>query len=159
MTQRPSQEGTPSLPIRLAPGHLTTGVVALTALLLLAAGCGGSGYDAAQLDGTSWRLTGWSLSSLDPADFTITAEFADGRIGGLAAVNHYGGPYEIGPDSACSVGQLTSTQMASPEPAMRAEKAYLTLLAQAASCTLKNGALTLYDANGNESLSFSPASG
>ena len=36
--------------------------------------------------GTSWRLAAWSASSLDPADFTLTAAFADGQISGRSAV-------------------------------------------------------------------------
>ena len=48
------------------------------------------------LDGTQWRLTEWTLSSLNPRDFEITAEFADGKIGGRGGVNSYGGPYTVG---------------------------------------------------------------
>jgi heat shock protein HslJ len=128
--------------------------LALLVALLAAAGCGGSGSDAATLDGTAWGLSGWTLSSLDPNDFTITAQFADGRISGKSAVNTYGGPYTEGPDDAFSVGDLVSTMMAGPEPDMRAETAYLTLLAQAKSYKLDGSGLTLFDENGNESLIF-----
>jgi hypothetical protein len=48
------------------------------------------------LDGTQWRLTEWTLSSLNPRDLEITAEFADGKIGGRGGVNSYGGPYTVG---------------------------------------------------------------
>jgi heat shock protein HslJ len=48
--------------------------------------------------------------------------------------------------------------MAGPEPDMRAEKAYLTLLSQARSYKLDGGGLTLSDQNGNESLLFTAAS-
>ena len=44
--------------------------------------------------------------------------------------------------------------MAGPEPDMRAEQAYLTLLSEAKSYELKGGGLTLFDENGNESLIF-----
>ena len=128
--------------------------LALSVALLAAAGCGGSGSEPATLDGTDWTLTGWSLSSLDPNDFTITAAFADGKISGNSAVNTYGGPYTEGPGDAFSVGELASTMMAGPEPDMRAETAYLTLLAQARSYKLAGGGLTLFDENGNESLIF-----
>jgi len=128
--------------------------VAFSAALLAAAGCGGSGSEPATLDGTAWGLTGWTLSSLDPKDFTITAAFADGKISGRSAVNTYGGPYTEGPGDAFAVGDLASTMMAGPEPDMRAEQAYLTLLAQAKSYMLKGGGLTLFDENGNESLIF-----
>jgi hypothetical protein len=48
--------------------------------------------------------------------------------------------------------------MAGFEPALRSENAYVTLLAQAKSCTIANGKLTLYDKGGNESLIFEAAS-
>ena len=70
------------------------------ALAAVAAGCGGSGGSGPSLEGTAWKLTGWSISSQDPNDFTITAQFADGRIGGTSAVNQYGGPYTTGDDGA-----------------------------------------------------------
>jgi len=128
--------------------------LAISVALLAAAGCGGSGSEAASLNGTAWRLSGWSLSSLDPSGFTITAAFADGKISGRSAVNTYGGPYTEGPGDAFSVGDLASTMMAGVEPDMRAETAYLTLLAQAKSYKLDGGGLTLFDENGNQSLIF-----
>jgi heat shock protein HslJ len=110
-----------------------------------------------ELDGTQWRLTEWTLSSLNPRDFDITAQFADGKIGGHGGVNSYGGPYTVRSRQAFSVGQLASTQMAGPEPAMRAEGAYFTLLGQARSYRVDAGRLTLLDAGGNESLIFAVA--
>ena len=141
---------------------LTAPLVAAT-LIAFAAGCGsGSGGDgsgdAVSLEGTSWRLSGWSVSSQDPADFTITAQFTDGRIGGTSAVNSYGGPYESGADGAFSVGELVSTMMAGPEPDMRAETTYLELLRAATSYKVEDGTLTLLDAGGNESLISASAS-
>ena len=110
------------------------------------------------LDGTQWKLAEWTVSSIDPADVTITATFADGRISGNSGVNSYSGPYKLGSSNAFSAGPLASTQMAGPEPAMRAEGAYVTLLAQAASFKLGAGNLTLYDNGGNESLIFESTS-
>ena len=110
------------------------------------------------LDGTQWKLSEWTLSSLSPADFTITAEFADGKISGSSGVNSYSGPYELGSQNGFAVGPLAGTQMAGPEPAMRAEGAYLTLLGQARSYKLAEGRLTLFDEGGNESLIFEAAS-
>ena len=109
------------------------------------------------LEGTSWKLTGWSISSQDPNDFTITAEFKDGRIGGTSAVNQYGGPYTAGDDGSFSVGELVSTMMAGPEPDMRAEQSYLKLLAEAKQYAVDGKTLTLSDANGNESLIYTAA--
>ena len=135
----------------------TFATLALSTALLAVAGCGGSGSDTPSLDGTAWRLTEWTLSSLDPSDFTITAAFANGKISGKSGVNTYGGPYTEGPGDAFSVGDLASTMMAGPEPAMRAEQAYLKLLADAKSYKVANGGLTLFDANGHESLIFAAA--
>ena len=128
--------------------------LALSVAPMAVVGCGGSGSEAATLNGTAWRLTGWTLSSLDPNDFTITAKFADGKISGKSAVNTYSGPYTAGPGDAFSVGDLAGTMMAGPAPDMRAEGAYLTLLSQAKSYKLGGVGLTLFDQNGNESLIF-----
>lgn len=126
-------------------------VAGLLASAVLACGSGGG---TPKLDGTSWQLTGWSVSSLDPNDFTITAAFADGKVSGKSAVNAYSGPYTVGPDDAFSVGALASTKMAGPEPDMRAETIYLQLLAAARSVKVDGSTLTLYDDGGNESLIF-----
>jgi len=128
----------------------------IVALALALGGCGVAGTSGT-LQGTSWRLTGWSLSSLDPGAFTITAKFADGKISGTSAVNSYGGSYTTGPGDAFSVSETMSTLMAGEEPAMRAESAYMTLLGQAKSYRVEGGTLTLYDAAGNESLIFETA--
>jgi heat shock protein HslJ len=106
------------------------------------------------LDGTSWKLTGWSVSSLNPADFTITAKFADGKISGNSGVNSYSGTYKAGTGASFGVGPLVSTLMAGPEPAMKAETTYLQLLDAAESYKVSGSTLTLYDAGGNESLIF-----
>jgi heat shock protein HslJ len=129
----------------------------LLAVVSAAAGCGGSAASRHALDGSSWRLDGWTLNSLAPDQFTITASFAGGKISGTSAVNTYGGSYTTGADGAFSVGQLASTEMASPEPAMRAERAFITLLQQARSYKLAGDKLTLFDSNGNESLIFARA--
>lgn len=106
--------------------RLITGAAFIALLVAMGAGCGsGSG---ASLEGTSWRLTSWSASGQDPVNFTITAAFKDGHIGGTSAVNQYGGPYKAGGDVAFSVGDLASTMMAGPEADMRAEQTYTKLL-------------------------------
>ena len=137
-------------------GRLTSLVAAAALVPLAVAGCS-RGDDP--LTGTRWTLGGWTLSSLSPADFTITAAFADGKISGLSGVNSYSGPYETGSGRAFEAGPLASTEMAGPEPAMRAERAYLMLLAQARSYELGADRLTLFDENGSESLVFDVASG
>lgn len=73
---------------------------------------------------------------------------------GSGGVSTFSGPYKVGPGGTFSVGPLATTEMAGPEPAMRGEKAYLTLLRQAKSCQTAAGRLNLYDAGGNVSLVF-----
>ena len=119
--------------------------------LLVLEGCSA---DRNPVDGTEWKLAGWSLNSLDPADFTITAKFTKEYISGSSGVNTYSGPYKLGARGAFSVGQIAGTLMAGPEPAMRAEGAYLTLLGQASSYKVVNSELILYDKGGNELLIF-----
>lgn len=115
-----------------------------------------SGYSGANsLDGTEWKLTNWTVSSVDPAGVNITAKFDDGQVSGSSGANSYSGPVKVGPGQSFAVGTLAGTQMAGPEPAMRAESADLTLLAQARSYEVKNTTLTLRDGGGNESLIFS----
>lgn len=126
----------------------------LAALTLLAlAGCAAAAT-APSLEGSQWRLSEWTLSSLAPGEFNITAAFAGGQVSGRSGVNAYSGPVTLGADGAFAVGRLRTTLIAGTEPAMRAESAYLTLLGQARSWRIAGGKLTLYDAGGNESLIF-----
>ena len=129
--------------------------VLLVVLWLVAlAGCAS---ESSPLEGTDWRLSEWTVSSLSPADFTITAQFAGGQISGNSGVNSYSGPCEVGPGDGFEVGDIAGTTMAGPEPAMRAETIYLTLLREARSFVVDESRLTLYDEAGNESLLFDAA--
>ena len=127
----------------------------IAASLIALAGC--SRADS-KLDGTRWRLDVWTLSSVSPREFPITAEFADGRVSGSSGVNTYSGPYRVGPGAAFSTGPVTTTQLAGSEAAMRVETAYLTLLGQAESFKMTDAKLTLYDEFGSESMNFEIAS-
>ena len=132
------------------------GLLMMAVLSVCAGGCG-SGSDAAaggSLDSTQWKLTGWTISSLNPADFSITAKFSGGQISGHSGVNTYGGTYHLGTGGTFSTGPLACTEMAGPDAAMRAESAYFTLLAQVKTYTLTGSTLTLRDAGGNEVLIF-----
>jgi heat shock protein HslJ len=140
-----------------APVLLVVALATAPAVLLGVGACGGS--DSAALDGSSWRLRAWSERALDPAGFTITADFEDGRMGGIAAVNNYGGPYKTGPGDAFSVGPLSSTMMGASGDAGRAEEIYFDLLDSVETYSREGDTLTLYDAEGRESLVFGPAEG
>jgi heat shock protein HslJ len=126
----------------------------LAAAVLGAGACGGDETDPAALDGTSWKLVGWSVSSLAPADFTITADFEDARISGTSVVSSYGGPYETGPGDDYSIGPLSSTMGGGTGDEGRAERIYFDLLEAARAYAREGDTLTLYDAEGNESLVF-----
>lgn len=134
---------------------LSSVVFVLSALGFATFGCGSG--DQASLGGTEWRLSAWSVSSLVPSDFAITAQFTDEQISGSAAVNNYSGPYSASSDGGFAVGSLAATMMAGPEPAMRAESTYLRLLEQAREYRMETTELTLLDANGNEILIFGSA--
>jgi len=125
----------------------------IAASLVTLAGCSGADH---KLDGTRWRLDVWTLSSVSPREFPITAEFADGRVSGSSGVNTYSGPYTVGPGAAFSAGPISSTQIAGSEAAMRVETAYLTLLNQATSFKMTDAKLTLYDEFGSESMNLEP---
>lgn len=129
-------------------------IATLLLIAIAAVGLSGCISTSDPLEGTEWKLTGWTVSSIDPASVTITAEFAEGRLSGNSGVNTYSGPYKAGPDATFSAGPLAATEMAGPEPVMRAETAYLTLLGQAKSYEVTGSRLTLFDGGENESLIF-----
>ena len=116
-----------------------------------------AGTDAApaSLEGTSWQLAAWSASSLDPAGFDITADFAGGRIGGRSAVNTYGSDYSASPAGTFAVGLVAMTEMAGAPDAMQAESLYHSLLGQASQWRRANGQLIL-SANAADLLIFNP---
>ena len=111
--------------------------------------------DAATLEGTSWKLSAWSASSLDPAGFDITAAFADGQISGRSAVNSYSGPCSAAPNGAFSVGALASTLMAGDGNSMQAESLYHSLLAQATAWR-RDGSQLVLSAGAADLLIFTP---
>lgn len=126
----------------------------LLAAAMVASGAALSACGESSLDGTSWRLSAWSVSSIDPSSFTITATFRDGQIGGTAAVNSYGGPYGAGDDGSLTLGPVSATEMAGPEPAMQAEATYFDLLQRVQAYRIDGDELTMLDGDGNELLIF-----
>ena len=123
--------------------------------LVFLAGCTGpTARPEPALAGTSWKLTGWSEAGVNPENFTITANFADGRVTGKAAVNNYFAAYTEGPEGKLSMKEAGSTMMAGPPAAMQAEKTYLRLLGQVRSFRRTDQALTLEDSAGQMVLAF-----
>ena len=143
-----------ALPIRRL-AIITVMFLAVTACTLAAVACGGD--ETADLDGTSWVLVRWNDGDLDPGDFTITVDFEDGRIGGVAAVNTYGGPYETGSNGEFSIGPLSSTMHGAMGDEGRAERFFFDLLESAASYEVVGDTLTLFDEFGDEALVFTTA--
>lgn len=122
----------------------------------LAMGCGtrSSNPGNETLSGTRWRLTAWSVSSLEAANYSITADFGASDISGFAAVNNYGGPCLITRGGGISIGQLQSTLMAGADDAMRAESLYFELLAQVRGYSVTDTTLTMMDEGNHEVLIF-----
>jgi heat shock protein HslJ len=127
----------------------------LLAVMALLSGCGDGwlASNGGELSGSSWRLVGWSVSSLQATDFTITAAFRDGEISGSTAVNQYTGGY-IAEDGAFATRDVSMTERAGPEPAMRAERIYVELLRTAAKYHRTRHDLVLMSANGDDLLYF-----
>ena len=122
---------------------------------LPACGSGGTS-DPGELVGVEWVLSESSVSSTDLGAAGITATFDGQRIGGFSGVNQYGGPYTARDDGSFEVGEISSTMMAGPEPLMRAETAYVTLLQECDSYEVRDGKLTL-STGGNATLVYEPA--
>lgn len=133
-------------------------IVIFSIVCALAAGCEGNhgnGISAGSLAGTSWKLTAWSASSIDPSRFIITADFDDSQVSGTSAVNSYGGAYTATADGFFSVGDLQSTLMGGSDEAMRAEALYFDLLRQARKYAATETTLTLKDGSNQDILIFS----
>lgn len=150
--------GEPVLPYPAdRPERRTVVLRLLTALAVLLAGVGcvlvffAVGGNA--LGGTSWRLMSWSDPAIDPAEFTITASFADGQISGTAAVNSYSGECAVG-GIKFSPGVIARTEMAGPPDAMEAESVYFELLQQAATYEVEGDRLSIKDESGTVLLEF-----
>jgi heat shock protein HslJ len=104
--------------------------------------------------GKEWRLTDWSVSTLHPADFMITATFTPDSISGRSVVNQYTGHYTLSKDAGFSIDTLTMTEMGGSEEEMNAEKIYFELLNQAKKYILNPSSFRLLDENNNELLIF-----
>ena len=126
----------------------------LALAIFVFAGCESLIPGEGELAGTEWRLSAWSDSSIDPSQFTITADFSASHISGTSAVNYYSGPYGATASHLFSVGELQMTLMGGSEEAMRAESTYFELLWQACKFTVNQTTLTLLDAFNNELLIF-----
>lgn len=133
---------------------LLTVLLMVSAKFLLPAGCIQDCEQSGELTGTNWILVAWPVSSQNPADFTITAEFTDNHISGIAALNRYSGPYVASGNGGFRIAELAVTEMAGPPEVMQAESTYLNLLLSARKYSRFEKTLTLYDERNNEVLIF-----
>jgi heat shock protein HslJ len=133
-------------------------ILLLVAVTTMLSACDGGWRSSAdgELTGSRWRLVGWRVSSLAASDFQITATFTDREIRGTSAVNQYIGTYSA-ESGSFATGDVSMTEIAGPEPEMRAERIYLQFLRDARRYDRRARDLVLLDANGNELLYFSPA--
>lgn len=120
-----------------------------------ATGCDSdNGAGGRTLAGTKWRLTAWSANLVNPARYSISADFDASDISGRSAVNLYGGSYTATDKGKFSIGDIAVTAMAGPPDAMRAESLYFDLLGQAREYELSETTLTLKNEGGQKLLIF-----
>lgn len=107
------------------------------------------------LDGTSWLLM--ELNGQPPIPGSrISLEFAEGRVGGYAGCNWYGGPYPAPGDASTPEVTFTITARACAEPpgVLEQESAYVRALESAAARQVAGSRLTFRDAAGIGILEF-----
>lgn len=111
------------------------------------------------LEGPTWHLSGLTNESGGLLhtwiDERITAEFADGNLGGSSACNSYSTTYELD-GSSITTGDIVSTLMACEDEEINQREAeFLGALQNIASYEIFRDNLTLYDADGNVIITFS----
>jgi heat shock protein HslJ len=112
--------------------------------------------DQSSLAGTSWRLSSWSVSSINPLDYEITANFDADTIGGRAAVNTYGGEYTPSSSGSLIITGLVSTLIAGSPPAMEAESKYFEALGNVRKYRVDADSLVMMDGDSRDLLTFNP---
>ncbi|HDQ07892.1 MAG TPA: META domain-containing protein [Methanoculleus sp.] len=138
---------------------LAKGVVgALLLLGVVACGCTTSPGGDGMVTGAVWVLNGYmdeGGAMVAPlASASVTAAFADGRMGGSGGCNRYGASYTIS-GSSMTIEMPVSTLMYCPEDGvMDQEQRYLTLLPEVAGYMVDGGTLTMMDGSGRVILSF-----
>lgn len=125
----------------------------LAAALLVLTACTGTSAPQADLNGTSWTLTGINgqpvLEGTSPS-----LSFADGQASGSGSCNGFGGEYTQSTDEL-TFGALMSTLMAcEPAALMDQEQAYFAALGTVTNFAVSDGKLDLLDQDGNVVLTF-----
>ena len=112
------------------------------------------------LTGTSWTLIQVDQDQPVAPGTEITLNFADGSLNGKSGCNQYSGGVTSDGGQNLQAGQLVTTLMACPEPAMSQETAYLAALGGARQWSYSAGNLAILyqDENGDyRTLLFAPA--
>lgn len=108
-----------------------------------------------------WTLVALRDSAGDAAlvpDSKVTLQFLeDGRVGGRASINQFGGTVELLSDGTMRWSALTSTLMAGDPALMAQERRYLSALEATSRFELSQGRLTLTDSAGRVVLRFLPS--
>jgi heat shock protein HslJ len=135
----------------VAGGAALALVIAAIGVVLSLGGPGGtagatqSGAEA--IEGVEWTLVSLGGEKA-AADREVSAEFAGGRVSGLASVNRYFASYSVS-GSQISVSEIGATKMAGPEPLMEQEQSFLSALATASSFSRSGDTLTITTAAGD----------
>jgi putative lipoprotein len=91
-------------------------------------------------------------------DSKVTLRFMeDGRVGGRASINQFGGTVELLSDGTMRWSALASTLMAGEPALMAQERRYLSALEATDRFELSQGRLTLSDSTGRVVLRFLPS--
>ncbi|MGE0154038.1 MAG: META domain-containing protein [Reyranellaceae bacterium] len=129
-------------------------IVAATALALALGGCQ---EEEARLENSAWlveEIAGAKMQAPVP-----TLEFRpEGRLGGKASCNNYGGQYKAD-NGQLELSGLFATKMACAAPLMAQEQALLQALAKGGSYAIEGGSLTITGADGGRILARRVASG
>jgi heat shock protein HslJ len=107
------------------------------------------GDAGAQLDGTAWRLVSYGGKHVLPGSGP-TLFFDDGRVGGNASCNTFGGSYKTR-GSSLDVGETAWTLMACVEnELMEQENTYMQLLSKTERFEFSNGQLVITTTDGKQ---------
>jgi heat shock protein HslJ len=146
------------------------GVVGLLFVPLVVSftGCGSSSSDGSNpsptpaptktsLVGTHWLLQ--DGADLPTRGVAVTAEFADGRVGGSSGCNTYNAPYSVGGANLTIGPEIAFTAMACDPGPTAVETAYLARLPRVATYEIHGTTLALQDASGAKVLSYEAGDG
>ena len=113
------------------------------------------------VEGLAWQLESLVFpdeTELTPVPDEVVASIVleGGQASGTGGCNGFSASYQLD-GATLSFGEVLSTRMACPEPAMGFEQALFTQLGSVASWSSDGGSVTLYDANGSALARLMPA--